>query len=102
MPRRGDIAIAKSRPALVIQGDVFDETARVTMLPLTTQLRDAAIYRIDVAPDEMNGLKAPSQIAIDHIFDWPRDEVTTLVGRLDATTLRQVDQTLATFLGFAA
>jgi mRNA interferase MazF len=100
--RRGDIVVAKSRPALVIQGDVLDETARVTMLPLTSLLRDAAIYRIDVVPDQMNGLKARSQIAIDHIFNWPRDEIATTVGRLDATTLRQVDQTLATFLGFAA
>ena len=65
--RRGDfVTIAmqddfgKPRPALVIQADHFDEHATVTVLPVTSTLVDAPLFRITLVPDAANGLHKPA------------------------------------------
>jgi mRNA interferase MazF len=97
--KRGDIVISDGRPALVMQSDAFAETAFVTLLPITTQLRDWPLLRIAVDPDRQNGLKEPSQIVLDHIVSKSRSKAGRVVGRLNPAILRQVDGGLGTFLG---
>lgn len=101
--KRADIVIVsagKPRPHLVIQRDEFDDTSRVTLLPLTSELHDGApALRIDVAPDGLNGLEQRSQIMIDRCVSVDRTRVHKVVGRLDGGTLRAVEQALLVFLG---
>jgi mRNA interferase MazF len=66
--RRGDLVtvalqgdIGKPRPALVIQSDLFEAHPSVTILPVTSELIDAPLLRVSVAPDASNGLRAASQ-----------------------------------------
>src|ERR1700676_5192220 len=60
--RRGDIvtivlpgAYGKPRPALVVQSDLFDTLASVTVLPVTSELRTAPLLRISIEPNTDNG-----------------------------------------------
>jgi mRNA interferase MazF len=53
--KRGDVVTialpgkyGKPRPGLVIQSDLFLETNSVTVLPLTTHLIDATLFRITI------------------------------------------------------
>jgi len=106
--RRGDfVSIAmqgdfgKPRPALVIQADQFDEHATVTVLPVTSTLVTAPLFRITVQPDPGNGLQKPSQVMVDKAMTVKRDKVGPAFGRIDVDALVEVERCLAVFLGIA-
>ena len=106
--RRGDfVTIAmqddfgKPRPALVIQADHFDEHATVTVLPVTSTLVDAPLFRITLVPDAANGLHKPSQVMVDKAMTVKRDKVGSAFGSIDVDTLVEVERCLAVFLGIA-
>ena len=53
--RRGDLvtivlqgAYGKPRPALIIQSDLFAEHPSVTIIPITSELRDTPLFRVPV------------------------------------------------------
>jgi mRNA interferase MazF len=106
--RRGDlVAIAlqgdlgKPRPALVIQSDLFDMHPSVTILPVTSELRDAPLFRITLQPSETNGLSRPSQIMVDKPQSVAREKVGATIGRIGDDTLLAVNRALTLFLGIA-
>ncbi len=106
--KRGDLvpvvlagAYGKPRPALVIQSDLFALHPSVTVLPVTTQLRPIEIFRVAVSPSAKNGLRAPSQIMVDKTHTIPREKAGIPFGELELRTLREVDRSLAVFLGLA-
>ena len=106
--RRGDLvtvalpgAYGKPRPALVIQSDLFDEHPSVTILPITSELRDTPLFRIDIAPSATNGLRKPSQVMVDKAQSVPRGKLGDTIGRLEDDTLLPVTRALAVFLGIA-
>lgn len=106
--RRGDLVtvalpgdVGKPRPALVIQSDLFDAHPSVTLLPVTSELRVAPLFRIAVNPSESNGLKKASQVMVDKPQSIARAKVGTVFGRLDDETLLAVNRALAVFLGLA-
>lgn len=106
--RRGDLVTialqgdyGKPRPALVIQSDFFSAHPSVTLLPVTSELRDAPLFRVSVLPSLENGLRKPSQIMVDKAITVAREKVGEVVGRLDSGTLVEVERCLAVFLGIA-
>ena len=109
---RGDLVIiafkgeygSKPRPALVVQADEFSDIASVTVLLLTSELRDQNFLRIDIAPTAANRLREPSQIMIDKCVTVPRHGryVDATIGRVDEASLRAVSFALARFFGLAA
>lgn len=106
--RRGDLVTialqgvyGKPRPALVIQSDLFDEHPSVTILPVTSELRETPLFRIIVQPNTDNGLQKPSQIMVDKTQTIPREKIGNTFGRLDDESLLAVNRALAVFLGFA-
>lgn len=103
--RRGDVVTValsgdygKPRPALVVQADVFDAIPSVTVLPLTSQLTDAALMRITIPPASANGLRVVSQVMIDKAITVPRGRIGDVIGRLDGEALRTVGAALSRFL----
>jgi mRNA interferase MazF len=105
---RGDLVVialqgdfGKPRPALIIQSDLFAEHPSVTILPLTSDLREMPLFRLMLQPTVENGLRLPSQIMIDKANTVPREKVGQTIGRLDAATMVAVNRALALFLGFA-
>ena len=91
----------KPRPALVIQSDLFEMTATVTVLLLSSTLADAPLIRLTVRPTPENGLLKPSQIQIDKAVSVKRDKIGAAIGRLDDETMLAVTRSLALFLGLA-
>jgi mRNA interferase MazF len=91
----------KPRPALVIQADPFNELATVTVLPVTSTLVRAPLFRIVVQPSAENGLQKPSQVMVDKAMTVKRDKVGQAIGRIDADAMLQVERCLAVFLGIA-
>lgn len=109
MIRRGNLVTAapsgeygKPRPALVVQSDLFAELPSFVLCPLTSTLRgDASQFRIDIEPDEKNGLRVPSQIAIDKIVTVPAAKIGDVIGEVEDTLMLRVNRALAVFLGIA-
>lgn len=106
--RRGDLVtiampgdFGKPQPALVIQADLFDEHATVTVLPVTGTLVAAPLLRIAVRPNAENGLKKPSQVMVDKAMTVKRDKVGASFGHIDADAMVEVERCLAVFLGIA-
>jgi mRNA interferase MazF len=106
--RRGDIVAAvlpgdsgKPHPALIIQGDVFGAFPMVALLPLTSTHLAGVLTRIDVEPDERNGLRVASQIVVHRVATVRRDKLGMVIGRLDDATMLAVNRALAVFLGLA-
>lgn len=91
----------KPRPALVIQSDFFAEHPSLTILPVTSELRDTPLFRITVESTPENGLLKTSQVMVDKAQTVPREKIGKKIGRLDDTTLVSVNRALALFLGFA-
>jgi mRNA interferase MazF len=94
-------AYGKPRPALVIQSDLFSEHPSVTILPVTSELRDTPLFRITVEPSTENGLQRPSQVMVDKAQSVPREKVGAPFGRLDGETMLAINRALAVFLGIA-
>jgi mRNA interferase MazF len=106
--RRGDLVTialpgdyGKPRPALVIQSDLFDQHPSVTILPVTSELRETPLFRIQVEPEATNGLRKSSQVMVDKAQTVPREKIGGTIGRLDDESLLAIDRALAVFLGFA-
>lgn len=106
--RRGELVtvalqgdLGKPRPALVIQSDLFDAHPSVTILPVTSELRVAPLFRIAVNPNELNGLSKPSEVMVDKPQSISREKVGAVIGHLDDETMLAVNRALAVFLGFA-
>ena len=90
-----------SRPALIIQDDLFTESESVTVLPLTSSLTDAPLLRLVVDPSPLTGLERVSQIMVDKLTTVRRANLGRRVGRIDSQTMVSVEQSLAVFLGLA-
>jgi mRNA interferase MazF len=89
----------KPRPALVVQSDLFDELPSIVICPLTTTIRtDADQFRLSVEPSARNGLREPSQIAIDKITVVPQAKIGATIGDADDALLLRVNRALAVFL----
>jgi mRNA interferase MazF len=106
--RRGDLLtialqgdLGKPRPALVIQSDLFDAHPSVTVLPLTSQLHDAPLFRLTVQPRAANGLREASQVMVDKPSSVLRERLGPVFGCLDDETMLAVNRALAVFLGLA-
>ncbi|MCB5185560.1 type II toxin-antitoxin system PemK/MazF family toxin [Methylobacillus gramineus] len=106
--QRGDLitialqgAFGKPRPALVIQADQFNEHPTITVLPVTSALVEAPLLRVSIHPDQQNGLDKPSQVMIDKTVTITRHKAGEVFGRIDATTMVEVQRCLAVFLGIA-
>jgi mRNA interferase MazF len=106
--KRGDLVTialsgdyGKPRSALVIQSDLFEAHPSVTILPVTSALRDAPLFRIQLEPSTGNGLRRTSQVMVDKPQTVAREKVGRTIGRVDDSAMLSVNRALAVFLGFA-
>jgi len=104
--KRGDlITVAlpgeygKPRLTLVIQSDFFLPHPSLTVLPLTSDLREAPLLRFTVQADAANGLRAAAQVMIDKASTIPFAKAQLAIGRLEDDIMLQIERLLALFLG---
>lgn len=90
---------SKARPHVIIQHDsTLDAAPKVTVCPLTSQLRGAESLRPFVLPDDGNGLHKPSEVEFDWIYTYPSTFVAKRIGSLDDVTMTHVDEALSLWL----
>lgn len=73
----------------------------MTVLPITSDLTQASLLRIFLAPSSENGLQKPSQIMIDKIVTVPVKRLGKPIGCVSEDILVAVNRVLALFLAFA-
>jgi len=108
--RRGEIwtaaagsgYVGKPRPVVIIQDDLFDATASVTVCALTTDPPDAPLLRIPVAADETTGIRQASRLMVDKITTVPRSKLGDRLGRLPDEEMTRLARSITVFLGLAS
>lgn len=105
---RGDVvtialsgAHGKPRLAVIIQSDFFEAHSSVTVLPITSDLREAPLMRLDVEPSSANGLRIPSQVMVDKAQTVSRAKIGKVIGTLEAEVIVAMNRSLTVFLGIA-
>jgi len=92
----------KPRPALVLQSDVFSDIhATVTVALISSEIVQAPIFRLDIEPNEANGLTRPSQVQIDKIMSIRSEKIGSVIGKLNDVVMVRVNRALALWLGLA-
>lgn len=104
--KRGDVVtcvvagdFGKPRPALVLQSDLYNPThGSVVLLPITSHLLDAPLFRVSLNPGKLNGLKQPSQVMVDKVTAVRRDRLRQRIGHVSAAVMGRVEAAFAGFL----
>jgi len=92
----------KPQPALIIQADVFDDIhSSITVVPLTSTIINAPLFRITLDPSRLNGLNRVSQIMVDKVLTMPREKIGKRVGHLGNTLMIRVGRALSVWLGMS-
>ena len=76
----------------------LDGHPSITLCPLTSTLIDAPLVRIAVAPSPGNGLPKRSQLMADKLFTVPAAAIGSMVGRLEAAAMADLDLALRDWL----
>jgi mRNA interferase MazF len=107
--RRGEIWTAaggtgyagKPRPVVIVQDDVFDSTASVTVCAFTTSEIEAPLFRLPVSASEGNGLAAACRLMVDKLTTIPKGKLGRRIGRLDDEDVVRLNRAMLVFLGLA-
>ena len=91
----------KPRPVVIIQDDLFDATASVTICAFTTDDTDAPLFRIPVDADEVTGIRQPNGLMVDKITTVPRSKLGERSGRLSEDQMARLARSVVVFLGLA-
>lgn len=104
--KRGDLvtvalqgSYGKPRPALIVQSDLFNQHPSITILIVTSEIRDTPLFRYTIEPSKQNGLTKKSQIMIDKIQAVPREKLSKPFGKVTDSELLEIERLLAVFLG---
>ncbi len=107
--RRGDVVVVAAagdygnpRPAVVVQTDAFPEThPSVVICQMTSDIVDAADFRVTIEPNERNGLRLRSQIMADKPVTVRRERLGRSIGRLSDADVARLNVALAFVVGLA-
>jgi len=91
----------KPRPAVILQDDVFDGTASITLCPFTTRLVDALLIRLPVEPTKQNGLSVASHLMVDKITTVAKSKLQKRIGKLAQEDMVRLNRAVLVFLGLA-
>jgi mRNA interferase MazF len=85
-----------------VQADLFNEThASLTVVPVTSTLVDAPLFRLTVNPSPGNGLHSLSQLMVDKVTTVSRARITQTIGRLEDDLVLRVSRASALWVGIA-
>ncbi|MFM9940211.1 MAG: type II toxin-antitoxin system PemK/MazF family toxin [Hyphomicrobiaceae bacterium] len=106
---RGDVVtvalqgdFGKPRPAVIIQSDAFNAShATISILPITSTIVSAPLFRITVEPSAANGLRSVSQVMTDKIVSVRHERLGVKIGVLDREVMSRIGRSLALWLELA-
>ena len=103
--RRGDLVTialqgdyGKPRPALIVQSYLFNEHPSVTILPVTSELRETPLFRIRLEPRSANGLQKVSDVMVDKALSVSPERIGDVFGHLGEEDMLAVSRSLAGFV----
>jgi mRNA interferase MazF len=107
--KRGDVVTVaaagdygKPRPAVIVQTDALPAAhASVIVCQMTSDIADAADFRITIEATQGNGLRSRSQVMADKPVTILRARVGHQIGTLDAKDLARLNVALAFVMGLA-
>jgi mRNA interferase MazF len=107
--QRGDVVTVaapgdygKPRPAVVVQTDALPLAhASVVICQMTSDLADAADFRVTIHPTEANGLRAVSQVMADKPATVRRERIGQVIGRLPPRDIARLNAAIAFVMGLA-
>ena len=86
---------------MILQDDRFDATDSVTLCIVTTDPTDAPLFRLSIAPNETNGLRAQCRLMVDKITTVPKARIGARIGRLNDEDVVHLNRAVIVFLGMA-
>jgi mRNA interferase MazF len=86
---------------VIVQDDSFDATDSITICAFTSNPTEAPLFRLQVEPNERNGLRSASRLMVDKITTVPKSKVGERIGRLDDEDVVRLNQAVMVFLGLA-
>ncbi|MEZ5218460.1 MAG: type II toxin-antitoxin system PemK/MazF family toxin [Ilumatobacteraceae bacterium] len=92
----------KPRPVVILQDDLFDATASVTICAFTTDQTDAPLLRIPVQANDATGIREPSRLMVDKITTVPRSKLGERIGHLPEDDMARLARSIVVFLGLAS
>lgn len=92
----------KPRPVVILQDDRFDATDSITVCAFTTDPTDAPLFRLEVEPNERNGLRATCRLMVDKITTVPKSKIGSCIGQLADEDMVRLNRAVLVFLGIAA
>lgn len=108
--KRGDVVTiaggegdysSKPRPVIIIQSDIFNELESIAVLPLTSHLEDAPVFRVVIEPYKNNGISKLSQAMVDKIMPVRKERINEKIGKIDRKTMIKIESAIAVFYGIA-
>lgn len=73
----------------------------MTVVPITSDLRELPLFRLRILPSKQNGLSKPSDIMLDKVHTIPKDKIGSVFGHLEHVYMTELERLLAVFLGLA-
>lgn len=103
-PRRGEIwlvsldptvghEVKKTRPAIVVTNDIYNEHNWVVLVIPLTSSTTAAYDQVAIVPPD-GGVSNPSVTLPDQLRGVDRKRLVKRIGAVDTDTLRQIDHSL--------
>jgi mRNA interferase MazF len=89
----------KPRPVVILQDDRFDMTDSITVCGFTTDPTEAPLFRLPVAPNPGNGLRAECRLMVDRITTVPKAKIGARIGRLADEDMVRLNRAVVVFLG---
>lgn len=107
--KRGDVVTVaaagdygKPRPAVIVQTDALPGShASVVVCQMTSTLFPAPDFRVDIEPNDANGLRVRSQVMVDKPVTIPRGRVGQRIGFLGSDDLGRINAAIAFVMGLA-
>ena len=93
--------VGKPRPAVILQDDVFEGTASITLCPFTTHLVDAPLIRLPIEPTKQNGLTVACHVMVDKITTVAKSKLQKRIGKLAEGDMIRLNRAALVFLGLA-
>lgn len=94
--------IGKTRPALILQHDLINKHAPMTMLaPVTSSLSRSRFTTNVEIPAGEGGLDKPSQVRLTQIRCMDKRRLHKRLGKVSEQTMQQVEEALIFALGIA-
>ncbi len=88
------------RPVMVISGNLLNEHLNIVIVvPLTTKIKNYKGNPI-LKPDEINGLKVPSEILVFHVRSISKHRLKEKIGAIETTDLNLTIKTLNDILKY--